>query len=239
MKTILVAVVGTVGLAATPAVAGSKKPSPTKPSVEQKRIAEADATKPAVAHSRLADAAAAKAVDAPAPAVVAPAPASELLDIPELPADTSNAFTQLAIEAPSAIVLAPAKKAKPEKAPVLDLGDHYVLGGHKVESTAPREEVQQFVPRGLSDAQVSTVVQKSSADLQVCWAKLPAAQRADRCTAMMKLSIDDAGKVTAVEVGGDVPASTHACITSVVKRWQFPTAETSTVAETGVSMRSL
>ena len=122
---------------------------------------------------------------------------------------------------------------------MLDLGQHYVLGGHKPESTAPREEVEQVVPRGLSDAQISTVVQKQSADLQVCWARLPAAQRADRCAATMTLSIDDAGKVTNVELGGDVPASTHACIQSVVKRWQFPTAETSTIAETGVSMRSL
>jgi hypothetical protein len=56
---------------------------------------------------------------------------------------------------------------------------------------------------------------------------------------MLKLSIDDTGNVTAVELGGDIPASTHACITSVVKRWQFPRAETRTVAETGVSMRSL
>jgi hypothetical protein len=243
MKTILVAVVGTVGLAATPAVAGSGKPSTTKPSVEQKRIAEADAAKPAVERMRLADAAAAKpAVErtaAAANADVSATPSTELLDIPQLPADTSDAFNQLDLVKPRAVMVAPAKKAKPEKAPVLDLGDHYVLGGHKVEATAPREEVQQFIPRGLSDAQVSTVVQKSSADLQVCWAKLPAAQRADRATAMMNLSIDDTGKVTAVEIGGDVPASTHACITSVVKHWQFPTAETRTIAETGVSMRSL
>lgn len=235
MKTLLVAVVGTIGLVATPAVAGSKKPStPNKPSAP--RIAEADVASPAAEQSRLVEAA--TLANAAAPTELAPAP--ELLAIPELPADTSNAFTQLDLVKPRAAVLSsPAKKAKPERAPVLDLGEHYVLGGHRIEATAPREEVIRFVPHGLSDAQISTVVQAQSADLQVCWAKLPAARRADHAAAMMKLSINDAGTVTNVELGGDVPASTHACITSVVKRWQFPAAETSTVAETGVSMRSL
>lgn len=245
MKTILVAVVGTIGLVATPAVAGSKKPSTSnKPSAP--RVAEADAAKPAAEH-RFADVAAASdggataAIAMPGNAAAAElAPSPEILAIPELPADTSNALTQLDLVKPRSTVLSsPAKKAKPDKMPVLDLGEHYVLGGHKIEAAAPREEVIHFVPRGLSDVQISTVVHAQSADLQVCWAKLPAARRADRATVMMKLSIDDAGQVDNVELGGDVPASTHACITSVVKRWQFPAAETSTVAETGVSMRSL
>lgn len=242
MKTILVAVVGTVGLVATPAVAGTPKKQPTtKPTIEAKRIAEIDtkAAGPAdvgpVAVSRVSPLA-----DATLPAELTPSP--ELLGIPELPADTSNAFSQFdLVKARPVTLAAPAKsaKSKKEKTPVLNLGENFVLGGKKKVESTPHEEVQQIIPRGLTDAQVSTVVQKSSSDVQLCWSKLPAAQRADACTAMMKLSINDEGNVTAVELGGDIPASTHACITSAVMHWQFPTAETSTVTETGVSLRSL
>jgi hypothetical protein len=131
----------------------------------------------------------------------------------------------------------PEMKDKAKKAPVLNLGDHYDLSPRR--SSQPREEVDQIKPRGLTEAQVTSVMNKRVADVQHCWNKLPQAQRTDACTAMIKLSISDAGTVTAVELGGDVPAGAHKCITSAAARWTFPLAEIGSEIEYGISLRSL
>ncbi|HSD88361.1 MAG TPA: hypothetical protein VLB44_12625 [Kofleriaceae bacterium] len=221
MKTILVAVVGTVGLLATPAVAGSPKKQP-----EPKK---AEVTKP-VAEASLGEAGVSKAI-----AEVAPS-SPEALGIPDLPPDTTSLFSQVSLPAP---VLAgkPMARATKDKAPVMKLGNDYVLGG-KRKSAKPTEEVQQIVPKGLSRTQVSTYIDTHAGDIQLCWDKIPAKQRAEACTASLQLSIADAGNVTDIEIGGDVPAAAHACIVHVVSHWQFPVAETSTETEYGISLRS-
>jgi len=224
MKTILVAVVGTVGLLATPAVAGS----PKKPR-------KAEVAKPvAVAEASVADAGVAKAI-----AEVAPSSSPELLAIPVLPADTSTALTPFADLEKARPLPAPLKMGKPKKeaAPAMKLGNDYVLGG-KRQSAKPTEEVQQIVPKGLSRAQVSTYIDAHAGDIQLCWDKIPAKQRAEACTASLQLTIADAGTVTDIEIGGDVPTTAHACIVHAVSHWQFPVAETSTETEYGISLRS-
>lgn len=129
------------------------------------------------------------------------------------------------------------KDTKAKKAPVLNLGDDFDLVPRR--SSQPREEVDQIKPRGLTEVQVAGVMTKRLPDIQHCWNKLPQAQRIEACTATVKLSISDAGAVTAVELSGDVPAGAHKCITSAVGRWTFPLAEIGSEIEYGISLRSL
>lgn len=221
MKTIIAVVVGTVGLLATPAVAGNgkKQAQPKKPVV----VAQAATTSP------LETAAAKARVDE-----MQASP--ELVAIPELPVDASNAFSQLPELAPPPVMKAPVLKAK--KAPVLKMGANYVLGARKT-AEQPKEEVQQIVPKGLSQIQIVDFMNAHAGDIQLCWAKVPPAQRADAATALLRLAVSDAGQVTDIEVSGDVPAGAHKCITSAVARWQFPVAETSSDVEYGFSLHSV
>ncbi|HUS32057.1 MAG TPA: hypothetical protein VMZ53_26335 [Kofleriaceae bacterium] len=235
MKAILVAVVGTAGLLATPAVAGNQKKQ-----TSAKAPAKAEIAKPAVVV--VADASAeagAGAALAIADVIAQPAAATEMLALPELPADTAGVFGQVSLPAP---VLAAKPIAKPvkEKAPVMKMGNDYVLGGgSKRTSAKPTEEVQQFVPKGLSRAQVSTYIDSHADEIQLCWSRIPAKQRPDACTVDLDLTINDAGQVTDVELGGDVPAGAHKCIVHAVSHWSFPTAETSTQIEYGISLHSI
>jgi hypothetical protein len=223
MKTILAAVVGTVGLLATPAVAGNGK----KQDQAKKPIVVAEAATPSPLEAAIA-----KAI------VVETQSSPELVAIPELPADSSNAFSQLPELAPPPTMKAMPTKAKAAKAPVLKMGSNYVLGARKT-AEQPKEEVQQIVLKGLSQVQIVDFMNAHASDIQLCWAKVPAAQRADAATALLRLSISDAGKVTDIEVDGDVPAGAHKCITSAVARWQFPVAETSSDIEYGFSLHSV
>jgi hypothetical protein len=231
MKAILVAVVGTAGLLATPAVAGTKKQSsakaPSKAEIQPKVVADASA-----------EAGAAAAV---AQVVAAPAAASspEAFALPDLPADTAGVFGQVSLPAP--IVLGkPIAKAGKEKAPVMKMGNDYVLGGGSKRQTAkPSEEVQQIIPKGLTRAAVSTYIDAHADEIQLCWSRIPANQRPDACTVDLDLTINDAGQVTDVELGGDVPAGAHKCIVHAVSHWQFPAAETSTQINYGISLHSI
>jgi hypothetical protein len=223
MKTIasMLAVVGTVGLLAAPAVAGNGK----KQAQPKKPIVVAEAT----TQSAL-EAAVAKAI------VEETQASAELVAIPELPVDSSNAFSQLPELAPTPVMNA--IPSKHSKAPVLKMGSKYELGARKTDEQ-PKEEVQHIVPKGLSQVQIVDFMNAHAGDIQLCWAKVPAAQRADAATALLRLSISDAGNVTDIEVDGDIPAGAHKCITSSVARWQFPVAETSSDIEYGFSLHSV
>lgn len=220
MKTIL-ALVG-IGMFTAPAIAGSGKQTvhPTKP-VVLASVAKRGVAKPAE----------------PAPIAADLAPA-EILDIPELPADPSSALHPLPELERRQVVVAvkPAKPAK-AKAPVVNLGANYVLGARR--AAKPEHEVEQIIPKSLSQAQVATVVQANMSDIQNCWELVPKAQRAEVATALLQLSIADDGHVTDIELGGDVPAGAHKCITTAVGRWTFPLAETRSDVEYGISLRSL
>jgi hypothetical protein len=234
MKPILVAV--GIGMLTAPAVAETPKKNhrETKPTIlaSSKTVASKPAELPAPA----ADAAPLSApVAAAAAAIVSP----EALDIPVLPADTSSVLSMFPELEKRPMPAMTAKPAKPTKAKpvVLNTGKDYMLGGRR--ASKPGTEVEQFIPRSLTQAQVATVVQANMSDIQNCWDLVPKAERADACTAMLQLSISDSGQVTDIELGGDVPAGAHKCITSAVARWTFPVAETKSDVEYGISLRSL
>ncbi|HEX5060448.1 MAG TPA: hypothetical protein VFV99_13865 [Kofleriaceae bacterium] len=267
MKTFL-AIATTIGVFSAPAVAGNNKKNhrDTKPTLvaekthapkadtkpDAKLDAKLDATKPiadAVAAPATASAAAmpgslgAAAMPGSLGAALATGPAlplPEVLDIPVLPADTSSVLAPYAdLERRPLVTAKPlAKAAAKPKAPTLNMGKDYVLGGRQATKVSERD-TEVFVPKSLSQAQVATVVQAHMGDIHNCWELLPKAHRADACTAELRLSISDAGVVTDIELGGDVPAGAHKCITSAVSKWTFPTAETRTEIEYGISLRSL
>lgn len=153
------------------------------------------------------------------------APLGDALDIPALPADTSSLFEPLAIAK-----RVPAKPAK-DKPLVIKTGDDYALG--RRQTARPEQDVEQIIPRSLSQAQVATVVQGHMADIRNCWDLVPKLQRADACTAQLALSISDGGAVTAIELGGDVPGGAQQCMTSAISKWTFPAAETRSDVEYG------
>lgn len=231
MKAILVAVVGTAGLLATPAVAGTKKQSsakaPSKAEIARPKAVVADASADAGAAAAVAEAVAA-----------APAASPEAFALPDLPADTAGVFGQISLPAPVVVGKPMAKPAK-EKAPVMKFGNDYVLGNKRESAKPSAEIVQHVVPKGLSRATVSTYIDEHSNEIQLCWSRIPAKQRPDACTVDLDLTISDAGQVTDVELGGDVPAGAHKCIIHAVSHWQFPAAETSTQMDYGISLHSL
>jgi hypothetical protein len=216
-KAAILLVAGSVGLLASPAVAGSKKRDikPTVASVEKTDVAKA------------------------APEVAAPA---HSLDIPELPADTSSVFAPMPeLEkklASTSVKPMPMMKTHKGKAPVMNMGKDFVLG--KRESSKPAaDNVEHVVPKTLTQAQVATVVQAHMSEIQSCWSAVPKQLRVDACTADLKLSISESGAVTDIELGGDVPASAHKCFTSAIARWSFPVTEAKSDVEYGISLRSL
>ncbi|HEY5923150.1 MAG TPA: hypothetical protein VIV11_15835 [Kofleriaceae bacterium] len=227
MKTILFVVAG-IGMLSAPAVAGNgkKKHREAKPVT---LAAKVEAPKPAA--DATTDAAAVIAANASA------ALDAGALDIPALPPDTSSVLAPYAdLERRAVVTVKPAKPRK-GKAPVMKMGNDFVLGRRQTGAKFERD-VEQIIPRSLSQAQVATVVQAHMSDIQNCWDLVPHAQRAGACTAELELSISDAGVVTDIELGGDVPAGAHQCMTSAITRWAFPVAETKTEIEYGISLRS-
>lgn len=224
MKAAILLVAGSVGFFASPAVAGNSK----KREIKKPTIAAVEKTEIAAP------------VELSAAAVIGELPGSpEMLAMPDLPPDLSSPLTPFP-ELEKKLVASAGKSAKPAaktKAPTMKMGKGYMLGGR--ESAKPANEVEAFVPKSLSQSQVATVVQSHMSDIQSCWNSVPKQLRVDACTADLKLSISDAGVVTDIELGGDVPASAHKCITSAIARWSFPVAEAKSEVEYGISLRSL
>jgi hypothetical protein len=198
-------------------------------------------TAPAIAGNAKKNVVSTKPVAVAQAAPIAEIAPAEIVDIPVLPPDPSSALQPLPEleHRPITVTVKPAKPAKPTKAkaPVVNLGASYVLGGRR--AAKPEREVEQIIPKSLSQAQVATVVQAHMSDIQNCWELLPKVQRTEAATAMLRLSIADDGRVTDIELGGDVPAGAHKCMTSAVGRWTFPVAETRSDVEYGIALRSL
>lgn len=230
MKTFLL-VVGTASLLASPALAGNaKKPRELKvASVTSTAKAAAPAPSPARTLAAAASAVASPELEALSP---------ELLALPDLPEDLSSPLVPFPELENARPLVAPAKKKAAKKAPVMKFGKDYVLGS-KRESAKPNADIEHIIPKGLSQAQVATVIQGHMDQIRVCWNAVPKAQRPDACTADLKLTISDSGQVTDIELDGSVPAGAHRCITSAVSRWAFPVAETTSEIEYGIALRSL
>jgi hypothetical protein len=224
MKAAILLVAGSVGLFASPAVAGNSK----KREIKKPTIAAVEKTEIAVPATELS-----------AAAVVGELPDSpEMLAMPSLPADLSSPLVPFPeLEKKLLSPAAKPMKAHKGKAPTMKMGKDYVLG--RRESAKPGAEAEHIIPKSLSQSQVATVVQSHMSDIQSCWNAVPRQLRVDACTADLKLSISDAGVVTDIELGGDVPASAHKCITSAIARWSFPVTEAKSEVEYGISLRSL
>jgi hypothetical protein len=237
MKAILV--VASFGILTAPAVAGNSKKTTAAPPAPAAVVAKPAVLASAEKASAPAAAAAVPASSALASALAQPAQPVADLDIPVLPADTTSALVPFP-ELEKGRAVAAAKPIKPgkEKPVVMKMGSDYVLGKHQA-ATVSGHDVEQIVPKSLSQAQIATVVQSHMADIQNCWDLLPKAQRTDACTAQLRLTISDAGQVTDIELGGDVPAGAHKCMTSAIAHWTFPVAETKSEIEYGISLRSL
>ncbi len=154
--------------------------------------------------------------------------------------------TLSALTAPALAGKASMKKKAPvvaEKAPMkgLGMGESFDLVPRR--AVQPKEDLSAVESvakiKTLTDVQVSSVVSKHTREIQHCWNKLPAAQRVDLCSVMLKLDVEPNGKVSALELSGDVPAGAHRCISDAVLRWQFPAVEEASEIETGVSLRGL
>lgn len=117
-----------------------------------------------------------------------------------------------------------------------DYGDSFVLSRPGRAAASPLGDAAPIVElRGLSTAQVGAVVKANRIDLEYCWLRLPAAQRA-ATTAVLRLAIDTAGSVTTADVTG-VPDAARGCIASAADGWSFPTADIATDVDYAVDLR--
>ena len=114
-----------------------------------------------------------------------------------------------------------------------DIGPrHTALPGGEEPALAQR-------PHGLSDGQVAVVLKAHLAEVEYCWNKQPPARRRADTTAVLRLTVEATGKVSAVEVDGELPAGAPKCIATAANRWTFPAAEIQSQVETAVALRAL
>ncbi len=105
-------------------------------------------------------------------------------------------------------------------------------------STTP-EATTRVEKKGLSAAQIATVVKARLAEVQVCWAKLPSGQRKDGM-ALLQLAIDETGEVQTVGVvGAALPGEAQRCIAARASAWKFPAADRAGDYEYGVQLRAV
>ena len=128
----------------------------------------------------------------------------------------------------------PTKKPVVDECSKLNLGTKY---GLKQRATAlpDADAVAKPEAKPLSENQVGDIVRTRAEDLEYCWLRLPASKRVVSA-AILHLEIQPTGKVSGVEVNGDLPAGVGKCITQMVNRWTFPTADTATVIDHGLML---
>lgn len=144
---------------------------------------------------------------------------------------------------------APPVEVKPESKKLVEsydlgkvsLGENYDVlkpGRGSARTALPGEAEMVIVPRSLSQQQVASVVKEKGSELDYCWQRLSIIDRVPS-TAVLKLKIDVAGKVTSLAIGGDAPAAVNACLKETVPHWVFPEAETKSELSYPVAFRSL
>jgi hypothetical protein len=220
MKTMLL-VISSVGVLQASAVAGTS----TKPLVPQKvRVAAVEKLEAAVLPEAVA----------PALATTV-APEADVPFIPDLPADTSSALVPYPELENAPVAKFAARKAKPAKAHVANLGASYVLGGRTSDCPTAQDTVR-VVPKSLSRAQVASVVEAHKGDIQLCVSIAPAASRANNVG--LSLSIAEEGTVTELALPAGLATATRNCISAAVSKWTFPATETGTDIEYAIALRS-
>jgi hypothetical protein len=120
------------------------------------------------------------------------------------------------------------------KKPAIDFGESYGLAGRKAALPVEAAPVVELV--GLTQVQVGEVVKARLADLDYCWSRMLTGERVPG-TAVLRLSIDMTGAVTATDVGGDVPDDARRCIAAAARRWTFPAAAIASDVEYPVTLK--
>jgi hypothetical protein len=115
----------------------------------------------------------------------------------------------------------------------LDFGESY---GLKTRKTAlPRETVQAEAPLQLNENQMTSVIKQHLDEVQYCWMRVPRGKRVVSA-AILVLAIEPLGRVTSVEVNGDLPAGAARCIQTVASRWLFPATDKSAEISHGITL---
>jgi hypothetical protein len=105
------------------------------------------------------------------------------------------------------------------------------------KSDAPTGEVAiQMEAQTVSAAQAGAVIKGHGGDLEYCWHRVPASKR-DASAFTLHLTIDARGAVTSMSLGGDAPAQLSTCLSSASKRWEFPTADTTSEIDYPLSFK--
>jgi len=107
-------------------------------------------------------------------------------------------------------------KKKPNFGEGYELKDRSAHRPRVVETPVVRTVIAHPTGRDLRD---------KVGDLEYCWLKLPPARRI-ASAAMLHVTVEAAGMVTAASVEGALPAGVERCITAAAGRWRFPVAET-------------
>ncbi len=113
-------------------------------------------------------------------------------------------------------------------------GEHYDLAPR---TAATPSETTRVAKKGLSEAQIATVVKAKLGEVQYCWAKLPSGQRKD-AMALLQLAIDETGEVQTVGVVGP-PSDAQRCISERAGVWKFPASDRAGDYEYGVQLRAM
>ena len=214
-----------VSLLASTALAKPKAPA-------AKPVEKAPVAKPVALADMPVEKAVAMPVEAPAEQAVAK-PVS-LADMPlEMLADTVVGSDRVAGKAADKV--APKAPAVDELTK-LDLGNQFGLKKRQMAPLpTPDIDIEQFEAKSLSEKQVGAIVAERADDLEYCWLRLPQSKRVVSA-AILHLEIEASGKVSAVEVNGDLPAGVGKCITQLAGRWTFPAADAASVIDHGIML---
>jgi hypothetical protein len=121
-------------------------------------------------------------------------------------------------------------KAAPKKP---NFGDSYDPLSKGRSSSGPNI-VDTSVVRNVSERSNRSIKDKID-DLEVCWLKLPAAKRV-AAAALLHVTVEASGVVTASRIDGELPAGVGKCITGAAARWTFPVGDARTELEHGISL---
>jgi hypothetical protein len=125
---------------------------------------------------------------------------------------------------------ASADKAK-SKAKKPNFGESFEL---KSRSSSRPHDIDPAIVRNVA-AQPARAIKDKVSDLEICWLKLSAGKRL-ASSAMLRLTVEAAGNVSAVRVDGELPAGVAKCISSMASRWSWAPGDARSEIEHGVTL---
>ena len=99
------------------------------------------------------------------------------------------------------------------------LGTSVLADDAKLESLAEAAPPQK---QSLSDAQIQEVVKTHFDDIQGCWLRVPAKDRAAGANLVLALSVAPKGDVVDTTIISDAPAEARTCVANLTRQWTFP-----------------